>query len=317
MSASTRVLRVERLTRLADDVVEVRLVDPAGTRLPPWEPGAHVAIDLPNGLTRQYSLCGPEADDASWTIAVHRPTASRGGSAYVHDGLRIGALLPVTGPRNDFRLEPADRHLLVAGGIGITPILAMARRLRATGADWALLYCGRSRAAMAFLAEVAAWEPERVRIHVDDEAGGPADLAVALAAHAGALVHCCGPEPMLADVERLAPDPALVRVERFRAPEPAAPPPGGDAPFDVVCAGSGLRVRVEPEESALDALARAGVAVPSSCGEGICGTCETKVLDGVPEHRDHVLSDAERAAGGSMFVCVSRARTAELVLDLP
>ncbi|WP_219417356.1 PDR/VanB family oxidoreductase [Pseudonocardia nigra] len=317
MSPTTRVLRVERLTRLADDVVEVRLADPAGAPLPNWEPGAHVALDLPIGLTRQYSLCGPESDRASWTIAVHRPTTSRGGSAYVHDGLRIGALLPVTGPRNDFPLAPAARHLLVAGGIGITPIAAMARRLRATGADWALLYCGRTRAGMAFLDEVAGWEPERVRIHVDDEAGGPVDLAAVLAAHEGALVHCCGPEPMLAAVERLAPDPALVRVERFRAPEPAAPPAGGEEPFDVVCAGSGLRVRVGPEESALDALARAGVVVPTSCGEGICGTCETKVLDGVPDHRDHVLSDAERAAGGSMFVCVSRARTPELVLDLP
>jgi ferredoxin-NADP reductase len=313
----SRTVRVERMTRLADDVVEVRLVDPTGAPLPPWQPGAHVALDLPNGVSRQYSLCG-EPGAAWWTIAVHRAPASRGGSAFVHDGLRIGALLPVTGPRNDFPLEPGPRHLLIAGGIGITPISAMARALAATdrGPEWSLLYCGRTRSALAYLPELAALAGDRLRVHVDDEEGGPVDLAAVLAEHAGAVVHCCGPEGMLSAVEALAPDPTLVHVERFRAPEAPAAAPGSDLPFDVVCAGSGTRVRVEPDETVLAALGRCGVAEPTSCGEGICGTCETKVLSGEPDHRDFVLSDAERAAGGSMFVCVSRSRSAELVLDL-
>ncbi len=311
----SRTLRVERMTRLADDVVEVRLVDPTGAPLPGWAPGAHVALDLPTGIGRQYSLCG-EPDDGWWTIAVHRSPTSRGGSAFVHDGLRIGALLPVTGPRNDFPIEPGPRHLLIAGGIGITPISTMARALAATDAEWSLLYCGRTRAALAYLPELTALAGDRLRVHVDDEAGAPADLRAVLAEHAGAVVHCCGPEGMLSAVEALAPDPALVHVERFRAPEAPAPTPGSDLPFDVVCAGSGARVRVAEGETVLAALGRCGVAVPTSCGEGICGTCETKVLSGEPDHRDFVLSDAERAAGGSMFVCVSRSRSAELVLDL-
>lgn len=314
----TRTLRVERLTRLADDVVEVRLVDPAGDELPGWEPGAHVALDLPVGLTRQYSLCGDPADRRGYTIAVHRAPDSRGGSACVHDGLRIGALLPVSLPRNDFALADAGRYLLVAGGIGITPILSMARALAARGADWSLLYCGRTRSALAYLDELAALDavpaPGRVRVHVDDEAGGPIDLAAALAADPAATVHCCGPGPMLDAVVAAAPDRA--HVERFRAPEAPAPEPGTDGPFDVVCAASGVRVPVATGQSVLDALTGAGIGVPTSCGEGICGTCEVKVLGGQPEHRDFVLSDDERAAGTSMFVCVSRARSAELLLDL-
>lgn len=313
----SRTLRVERMTRLADDVVEIRLVEPTGVELPAGEPGAHIALELPNGIGRQYSLCGTPGA-GHWTIAVHRSPTSRGGSAFVHDGLRIGDLLPVTGPANDFPLPPGPRHLLIAGGIGITPILAMARELAASGdaADWTVLYCGRTRSALAYLPELAALAGDRLRVHVDDEQGGPADLATVLAEHAGATVACCGPEGMLAAVEALAPDPAAVHVERFRAPEVPAPAPGTDSAFDVVCAGSGTRVRVAEDESVLAALGRCGIAVPSSCGEGICGTCETKVLSGEPDHRDFVLSDAERETGGSMFVCVSRARTAELVLDL-
>ena len=317
--SDTRMLRVERLTRLADDVVEVRLVDPAGGALPSWEAGAHVTLDLPVGLTRQYSLCGPPADRTGWTVAVHRAPDSRGGSAWLHDALRIGALVPVGGPHQDFPLTTGTENLLVAGGIGITPILAMARALAAAGADWALLYCGRRRTALAYLDELADLDPDgsRVRVHLDDEVGGPADLAAELAARPAATVHCCGPAPMLDAVLAAAPDPGRVHIERFRAPE-AAPADTGTAGagFDVHCAASDVRLRVEPGVTVLSVLAGAGLGVPSSCEEGICGTCEVKVLAGEPEHRDHVLTDAERADGGSMFVCVSRSRSSELVLDL-
>ncbi|MBN9759508.1 Flavodoxin reductase (ferredoxin-NADPH reductase) family 1, Vanillate O-demethylase oxidoreductase [Pseudonocardia sp. Ae406_Ps2] len=312
----TRTLRAEQLTRLADDVVEVRLVDPSGAELPSWEPGSHLALDLPAGLTRQYSLCGSPTDRRSWTVAVHRAPDSRGGSAWVHGSLRPGDLLTVSGPHQEFPLVDGSEHLLVAGGIGITPILSMARALQARGADWSLLYCGRTAAALAYLDELTALDPDgtRVRVHLDDEHGGPADLVTALAARPTAVVHCCGPGPMLDAV--LAAAPGRAHVERFRAPPPDPRDTVADAGFDVHCETSDVRLRVEPGTSVLAALTGAGITVPSSCEEGICGTCEVKVLAGEPEHRDLVLSDDERAVGGSMLVCVSRARSARLVLDL-
>jgi ferredoxin-NADP reductase len=319
MREQVRALRVERMTRLADDVVELLLVDPSGAPLPGWEPGAHLVLRLTDELHRQYSLCGDPAETRSWTVAVHRSPSSRGGSGYVHERLRVGAVLPVDGPYNNFPLVPADRYLLLAGGIGITPILAMTRRLRERDAEFELVYCGRGRSAMAYRDEVAGWGDPRVTLHTDDEHGGPPALGPLLAARPAAVVYCCGPEAMIAAVEGLAPDPALVRVERFRA----APAPegadgaaeGGDA-FDLVLDASGECLRVESGVSVLDTLRRAGHDVPWSCREGICGTCETKVVRGEPDHRDSVLTPGERAENCSMMICVSRARSPELVLDL-
>jgi ferredoxin-NADP reductase len=309
----SRTLRVQRMAWLAYGVVEVVLTDPSGAPLPDWQPGAHLVLLLADGLSRQYSLCGDPAERGSWTIAVHRAPASRGGSSHVHDRMRVGSLLPVEGPVNNFPLVKADRYLMLAGGIGITPILAMTRSLRESGADFELVYCGRRAALMAYRDEVAGWRDDRVTLHADDEDGGPLDLAALVAAQPGALVYCCGPEGMIAAVEEAAADPALVRVERFRAAAIEAPP--GDA-FHVVVDGSGERIRVEPDESILTALARAGHDLPSSCREGICGTCETKVVRGEPDHRDAVLTAEERAENGSMMICVSRSRSPELVLDL-
>jgi tetrachlorobenzoquinone reductase len=309
----SRTLRVQRMTWLADDVVEVVLAAPSGAPLPEWQPGAHVVLQLADGLSRQYSLCGDPAERGSWIIAVHRAPASRGGSSYVHDRLRVGTLLQVEGPVNNFSLVRAERYLMLAGGIGITPILAMTRSLRESGADFELVYCGRRASLMAYRDEIAGWRDGRVTLHSDEEDGGPLDLRALLAARPGSLVYCCGPQGMIAAVEEAAPDPALVRVERFRA-APAVQDPG--QAFDVVTAGSGARIRVGPGESVLDALGRAGHDVPSSCREGICGTCETKVVRGEPDHRDSVLTPQERAGNCSMMICVSRSRSPELVLDL-
>lgn len=311
----TRAVRVHSTTWLATDVVQVELRDPSGAELPAWEPGAHVSVRLGNGMVREYSLCGDPRDRHSWTIAVLREPDSRGGSAWVHERLTAGTLVEVDGPRNHFALEPAERVLLVAGGIGVTPMRAMAQQLARSGVEWRMLYCGRTRDGMAFVRDVVETGGDSVRIHVDDEHDGPPDLDAELSSSpSGTLVYCCGPEPLIEAVESALPEPSSLRVERFRAPGAESTPSEGE--FEVVCRNSGKRVTVGAQTSVLEALADAGIEVPSSCREGVCGTCETKVLSGEPEHRDLVLSSAEQRTGGSMMICVSRCRSAELVLDL-
>lgn len=308
-------VRVHRTTWLASGVVRVDLRDPQGAELGPWQPGAHLALHLPNGLTRQYSLCGDPQDRHTWSIAVLREPSSRGGSSWVHERLTAGTLLDVDEPRNNFALEPADGYLFIAGGIGITPLLPMARSVAAAGKQWRLFYCGRSRDGMALLPELTALGEERIAVHADSDQGGPPDLTTVMAQNPpGTAIYCCGPEALIAAVEQALPAGAELHVERFRPA--AAAPATPDSGFDVVCAGSGTRVHVEPDVSILDALAVAGVAVPSSCREGVCGSCETKVLDGEPDHRDFLLSDAEKASNSTMLVCVSRCRSSELTLDL-
>lgn len=313
----TRTLRLTRQRWLADGIVELELRDPAGAGLPAWEPGAHVTLRLPGSVARDYSLCGDPHDSTQWTVAVLRERESRGGSAFIHDTVRVGEQFGVDGPHNNFPLHDAERYLLLAGGIGITPIKAMAERLAARRADWTVLYCGRSRSAMAFLPELAAVCGERLTVHCDDEQGGAPDIAAVLAAQAaGTQVYCCGPEPLIASVEGALPQAVDLHVERFRAAPSKNSTVDSERGFDVVCAGSGRRVPVGAGVSILDALAASGVPVPNSCREGICGTCETKVLDGVPDHRDQLLTAEEKASGQTMMLCVSRCRSQELVLDL-
>lgn len=312
-----RELRVSQMTWEAEGVLSVRFTDPAGADLPGWEPGSHLALHLPNGIVREFSLCSDPHDRSGWTVAVLREPSSRGGSAYVHLELRPGDVIEVEGPRNNFPLESAAEYVLVAGGIGITPILAMARDLERRGASWRMLYAGRSGRTMAFIDELHQLGADKVHVHADDEAGGPPDLAGALGAiGADTLVYCCGPEPLLKGVEASLADTSRLRLERFKAPEPIAPPPGGDQPFDIVCSGSGRRINVPVGTTALDALSQAGFDMPSSCTEGICGTCETKVLAGRVDHRDFLLTDDEKEAQDTMFICVSRALTPELTLDV-
>lgn len=314
-------LRLVRSTWLAEGVVGLDLADPGpgAPDLPAWEPGAHLTLHLADGLCREYSLCGDPADRTRYTVAVQRDAASRGGSAYVHEKLRVGEIIEADGPRNNFALDRAPSYVLIAGGIGITPISAMVRELADRGADWRLLYCGRTRDRMPFLGELTAAAPgagPNVTVHVDDEAGGPADLAAYLReAPDDAHVYACGPEPLLAAVENALGEAAddRLHVERFRPPAITAPG-GEEAAFDVVC-GAG-RFTVAPGTSILATLLDAGLDIPYSCEEGICGSCETDVLAGTPDHRDHLLSEAEKKAGKTMLLCVSRCRTPELVLDL-
>ncbi|MER6565757.1 PDR/VanB family oxidoreductase [Streptomyces sp. NPDC001093] len=295
----------------ATGVLALTLRDPLGRELPGWEPGAHVDLLLGPGLERQYSLCGDPADRSAWRIAVLREPAGRGGSAQVHEQVGEGTKVRVRGPRNRFRLEPAPRYRFIAGGIGITPILPMLAAAERAGADWTLLYGGRTRSSMAFTGELTRYG-DRVTLAPQDETGlldlGPAldDLP------AGTLVYCCGPGPLLDAVEGRCPA-GVLRVERFR---PKEQPAGGPEEFEVVLARSGRTLTVPPEVSVLDAVRGAGVEVLYSCTEGTCGTCETDVLEGAPDHRDSVLTEEERSAGDTMMICVSRCRGARLVLDL-
>ncbi|CAM5388109.1 PDR/VanB family oxidoreductase [Streptomyces fumanus] len=295
----------------ADGVRVLTLRHPLGEPLPEWTPGAHLDLLLAPGLERQFSLCGDPADREVWRVAVLREPAGRGGSAYVHEKLAPGAEVRVRGPRNHFPLEPAPRYRFVAGGIGITPILPMLAAAEAAGAEWTLLYGGRSRASMAFTGELAAYG-DRVTLAPEDETG-LLDLAAVLdRLPPDTLVYCCGPGPLLDAVEERCP-PEVLRTERFR---PEERPAGEDAEFEVVLARSGRSVTVPPRVSVLDAVRAAGAEVLYSCTEGTCGTCETEVVEGVPDHRDSVLTEEERAAGETMLICVSRCRGKRLVLDL-
>ncbi|HVV19615.1 MAG TPA: PDR/VanB family oxidoreductase [Pseudonocardiaceae bacterium] len=302
-------LRIAAKTVVADGVVALTLEHPAGGRLPDWTPGAHVDLVLPNGMTRQYSLCGNRFDPQTYRVAVLREPDGRGGSAFVHDELRAGDTVAIGGPRNHFRLVPARRYEFIAGGIGITPLLPMIAQATMLGADWHLRYGGRTRTSMAFAGELAG---DRVTIVPQDEQG-LLDLTLPEPSP-DTKVYCCGPAPLLAAVEqRCTGWPAgILRTERF-TPKVHS---GRTTAFDVELRRSGLSVTVRPDQSVLQAAQAAGVAVLSSCRQGVCGTCETTVLAGEPDHRDSILDDAERAAGDCMFPCVSRSRTDRLVLDL-
>jgi ferredoxin-NADP reductase len=309
------VLRVREKTAQSADVLTLTLVHPDGHRLPDWTPGSHIDLVLPNGLTRQYSLCGSRWDSHSYRVGVLREPAGRGGSAFVHDELRPGDVVGVGGPRNNFPLVPAPRYLFIAGGIGITPLLAMVHQADLIGADWRLLYGGRRRGSMAFLDELAGYG-DRVRVVPQDECGLLPIAEFLGAPRPDTRVYCCGPAPLLAAVEAACADwpPHALRTERFVADDRGAP--AREGPFEVRLARTGTTVTVGPGESVLDAVQATGVEVLSSCRQGVCGTCETGVVDGRPDHRDSLLDDDERAAGDCMYICVSRSCTDRLVLDL-
>lgn len=304
-------LVVDRREQAAEGVLALTLRHPQGEELPAWEPGAHVDVLLGPGLERQYSLCGDPADRQLWRVAVLREADGRGGSAYVHERVREGDKVRVRGPRNHFPLQPSPRYRFIAGGIGITPVLPMLAAAEAAGAEWTLLYGGRTRRSMAFTAELERYG-DRVTLAPQDETG-LLDLAPVLDdLPDGTLVYCCGPDPLLDAVGQRCPAGTL-RVERFR---PKEQPAGDGGAFEVVLKRSGRTLTVPPRVSILDTVRAAGVEVLFSCTEGTCGTCETDVLEGAPEHRDSVLTDEERESGETMMICVSRCRGGRLVLDL-
>ncbi|MFE7275516.1 PDR/VanB family oxidoreductase [Streptomyces sp. NPDC057623] len=305
-------LVVARREFAADGVLALTLRHPLGEELPAWEPGAHIDVVLGPELERQYSLCGDPRDRSAWRIAVLREPEGRGGSARVHEELGQGDKVRVRGPRNHFALRPAPRYRFIAGGIGITPILPMLAAAEAAGAEWSLLYGGRTRRSMAFAEELSRYGADRVTVAPQDETG-LLDLASVLdGVPEGTLVYCCGPGPLLDAVEARCPA-GLLHMERFTPKEQEG---GENTEFEVELAQSGRTLTVPADVSVLDAVRGAGVEVLFSCTEGTCGTCETDVLDGTPDHRDSVLTAEEQESGETMMICVSRCRGKRLVLDL-
>lgn len=304
----------------AKGVLSFELRRPDGGEMPPFTAGSHIDVHLPGGMTRCYSLVNSEAERDRYVIAVSLDGASRGGSRYLFENPMTGRTVAIGGPRNNFRLAEDARHVvLIAGGIGITPLHSMILRLEALGRSWELHYGARERAAAAFRAEFEALEaarPGRVHFNFDLEDGHMLDVAAVVAkAPADAHLYCCGPAPMLEAYKAAAAGraPETVHLEYFAAP---VAPAGANTAFTVVLQDSGQSFEIGPDQSILDVLLDAGINAPFSCGAGECGSCVVEVLEGEPEHRDCVLSDNERAGGKLMMICVSRAKSKKLVINL-
>lgn len=317
MSESLQVF-VHTLRYEAESIISVELRDLNQQDLPAFTPGSHINLHLPNGLVRSYSLLNSSSERHRYVLGVLKDTHSRGGSKAVHEQLRVGMRLEISVPRNNFALhEEAAHSVLVAGGIGITPILCMARRLKALGKSFEILYFSRSRKHAAFLEDVQALG-SKVHLHFDNEQAGPPDLKTLLANRQAPDAHyyACGPAVMLdafvSCCESLGYTQA--HIERFSAVEVAA---SSDAKktYTVELKRSGKIIEITPDISLLAALQAANAEIMTSCEQGICGSCETRVLDGVPDHRDSVLSPEEHATNQMMMVCVSGCKSERLVLD--
>ena len=302
----------------ARDVITLELRAIGGGELPPFEPGSHLDLHLPNGLVRQYSLINDWRERDRYVIGVGRAADSRGGSEFVHTAIRAGMQLKISAPRNNFPLDPdATDSLFIAGGIGITPIMAMIRWCAANRKDWRLIYAARSRQRAAFYEELCALGGDRVRFHFDDECGRVLDANQAISDWAeGQRIYCCGPDPLMNAVKTSTAHlpSGAVRFEWFTVPE-TDENLSSDS-FEVELARSNMKLAVPGDKSILEVLEENGFDIPFSCREGLCGTCVTNVCSGEPDHRDYVLSDEERESGKVMTVCCSRSRSPLLVLDL-
>ena len=313
-------LVVDEVRLEADDARSFRLVAADGAELPGWQPGSHLEMFLPSGRRRHYSLCGDPADRRSYRIAVRRLAGGGGGSRELHDSISAGSGVTVRGPRNAFPFAPVVRspaqpavagYLFLAGGIGITPILPMVKQAAADGVPWQLVYTGRSRASMPFLDELSALDPDRIWVRPYDQHGFPAGAELLERAPTGAIVYCCGPNPMIASVRRDLPASAAagLHFERFSAPLVL-----DGVPFEVALRRSNRVLTVPSDASALDVIRKTVPDVAYSCQQGFCGTCRTRVISGEVEHRDRVLTDRERT--DTMTICVSRSRGGRIDLDI-
>ncbi|WP_432991938.1 PDR/VanB family oxidoreductase [Dactylosporangium sp. CA-233914] len=323
-TTAPRELLIRQTTWEADDVLSLEFVDPAGGKLSAWTPGAHIDLVLPTGVVRQYSLLGDPDDPYRYRVAVLKETRGRGGSVHIHNHARAGTTMTVAGPRNHFALMPSGSYLFIAGGIGITPILPMVRHAQRQGAEWTLVYGGRSRSSMAFLEEAERLDSRRVVVVPQDTDGLPDLHATITSADRDTAVYCCGPEGLLRAVERecratLRSD--ALHIERFGAPpaeaaKTAPTPVADERPFTVELRRSRITVEVPADRTLLEVVKEVAPGVLYSCEEGYCGSCEVDVLDGTPDHRDTILSDADKAGGRTMMICVGRSLTPRLVLDV-
>jgi vanillate O-demethylase ferredoxin subunit len=320
MAENTLEVRVKRISYEVDKINSYELVAPDVAELPAFTAGGHIDLHLQNGMIRSYSLVNDQRERRRYIIAVKKDVGGRGGSCFIHDNLRVGDIITVSRPRNNFALcEQAEHSVLIAGGIGITPLLSMARRLNELGRSWELHYAARTRSAAAFLDDLNMIRPDvHLNIHIDpdDERSGKIfDLpAIIKRAAVQAHLYCCGPLPMLEAFEAATADRSAdhVHVEYFKAKEA----PAVEGGFEVKLARSNRTIAVDAGKTILDALLDAGIAANYACAEGVCGTCETRVIEGIPDHRDQFLSKEEQAANDTIMICCSGSKSRTLVLDL-
>ncbi|WP_052033342.1 PDR/VanB family oxidoreductase [Rhodococcus wratislaviensis] len=308
-------LRVTSVAAVADDVIEVSFAHPEGHPLPDWEPGAHIEVHLPSGLSRQYSLCGDRDDRSKYSIAVLREENGRGGSKELHEAAKAGVELSIRLPRNNFHLVEADSYLFIGGGIGITPLIPMIEQARNAGAQWSLVYGGRHPSSMAYREMLSSFG-DQVDLWIEAERGYP-DLSAILAhAPAGTMVYTCGPSAMIdAVAEAFSANQHLgdLHFERFSASGPVDT--SGDT-FEVELRRTGVTFTVADGVNILHEVLKVVPEQPFSCEEGYCGDCEARVLEGEPDHRDEYLTPDQQDAGEMMMICVSRCKGRKLVLDL-
>jgi ferredoxin-NADP reductase len=317
MADGNMQVRVKRISYEAENINSYELMALAGGDLVAFTAGCHIDLHLPNGMIRSYSLLNDQSERHRYVVAVNKDVASRGGSSFIHQTIRVGDIIDISHPRNNFTLhEDAAHSVLIAGGIGITPLLSMARRLEALGRSWQLFYAARTRGAAAFLDELNALRSSNLHVNFDQEpAGRMLDLsAIVREAPTDAHLYCCGPVPMLEAFEAATADlpGGRAHVEYFKAKEK----PAAEGGFDVKLARSNQTITVKAGETILDALLDTGIAASYACREGVCGTCETRVIEGIPDHRDLFLSKEEQAANKTMMICCSGSKSPTLVLDI-
>lgn len=306
---------ISRRDLITGRIVEFKLAPTDGSALPAWEPGAHIELNLASGLVRQYSLCGDPADEF-FTIAVLKEEQSRGGSIEIHENLNVGDQISIRGPKNHFKLVPGTKTVFVAGGIGITPLLPMMRKLSEDGRPWALHYGGKSLAALAYLDALQLMDGNEINIYLKNETRRIPVLDVMSDLSSSDVVYVCGPESMIDEVEQTGAELGIpVHLERFGPIAGEAPTATGDS-FEVELARTGTVLTVPEDTRLIDVVRTVVPSVPFSCEEGYCGSCETGVLEGVPDHRDSILSPEEKETNECMMICVGRSKSARLVLDL-
>jgi tetrachlorobenzoquinone reductase len=320
MPDSVTQVRVKRISFEADNINSYELMRPDGGNLTPFTAGSHIDLHLPSGMIRSYSLVNDQNERNRYVIAVNNDAASRGGSKLIHETMRVGDVITISHPRNNFVLrEDASHSVLIAGGIGITPLLSMIRRLEELGRSWELFYAVRTRVTAAFLDDLNNLRPDvHPNLHLNFDGEPPAQMldlsAIVKAARPDAHLYCCGPLPMLEAFEAAtAGRPSdHVHVEYFKAREK----PAAEGGFELKLARSNRTIAVQVGQTILDALLEAGISANYACTEGVCGTCETRVIEGIPDHRDLFLSKEGQGANKTIIICCSGSKAPRLVLDI-